>query len=47
LAKCKQEERTAMNSKCIGREKTSEKKHLAAFVLVPSAVGEKFSTAEF
>jgi hypothetical protein len=36
------------NAYCIEREKTSEKKrHLAAFVLVPSVVGEKFLTAEF
>jgi hypothetical protein len=30
-----------------GREKTSEKNHLAAFVFVPSVFGEQFPTAEF
>jgi hypothetical protein len=45
LEKCKQRE---MIAKCMGREKTSEKKrHLAAFVFVPSVFGEKFPTAEF
>jgi hypothetical protein len=49
----------AKNSKCTGREKTSEKRdikflsfkptyqHLAAFVFVPSVFGKKFTTAEF
>jgi hypothetical protein len=48
LKKCKQYEKIAKNSKCTGREKTSEKKrHLAAFVFVPSVFREKFPTAEF
>jgi hypothetical protein len=29
------------------KEKTSEKRHLAAFVFVPSVFGETFSAAEF
>jgi hypothetical protein len=37
----------AKNSKCTGREKTSKKRNLAAFVFVPSIFGEKFPTAEF
>jgi hypothetical protein len=30
----------AKNSKCTGRENTSKKRHLAAFVFVPSVFGE-------
>jgi hypothetical protein len=48
LAKCKQYEKIAKNSKCTGREKTSEKEtSVASFVFVPSVFGEKFPTAEF
>jgi hypothetical protein len=30
-----------------GRERHQKKRHLAAFVFVPSVLGEKFPTAEF
>jgi hypothetical protein len=48
LAKYKQKEKIAKNSKYTGREKDIRKKrHLAAFAFVPSVFGEKFPTGEF
>jgi hypothetical protein len=43
------QEKIANNSKCTGREKTSEKRNikLLYLVFVPSVFGEKFPTAEF
>jgi hypothetical protein len=43
MAKCKQKEKIAMNSKCHRKGKDIRKKrHLAAFVFIPSVFGEKF-----
>jgi hypothetical protein len=40
-------ERIAKNSKCTGREKTSEKEISNCFCLFSFCFGEKFPTAEF
>jgi hypothetical protein len=42
LAKCKQEEKIAKNSK--EGKRNQKKRHPAAFVSVPSVFGEKFPT---
>jgi hypothetical protein len=47
LAKFKQLEKIAKNSKCTGKEKTPEKETSSCFCLVPSVFGKKFPKAEF
>jgi hypothetical protein len=45
FVKCKKYEKAAKNSTCTGRD--IKKKHLAAFVFVPSVLGKNFPAAEF